>query len=507
MNIKSVLGRRPLGTAGGGAVVVLAGLVTLMRPGPSTQDWPTAVAVAAPFQERLVERGTVGAARLMLYGSRIPGGPAKITEIVREGTPVDEGDVLLRFDGATFEQDLARETAARQQAVADLHLAQEALRLETLQATSEVDRAGQQVGFAETELADETHGAGLVALTDLEAAAAEAARETARALTAYEDLKPLLKEGFITVMELELAEQRWRQAIDQEKLARLRRDTFVTYGRPAAVDKAKATVQSARDDLARQREAASARLAQRRASVTAAEGRINEIDARIALIRERLAHTVITADTAGLVVYRDLFFGGDKRKPQVGDEVWPNQPVIALPDSSQLVIETRVREIDLHRVTGNAEAGSGSVPRSVVVTVDAYPDLKLRGEVALVGALAQSDASRAAVKYFPVTIALKDSDSRLRTGMTARVEIEVATLEHTVVVPSQTVFADSTAARRWHCFVVTTGGFGQPTVVRRDVVVAGDDGVQAAIADGLVAGDVVLLAEPSSLGITPVERQ
>jgi HlyD family secretion protein len=497
INLWPLLRGRPVSTAGGGVVVLLAGVAAFARPGDVSPDWPTAVATRTAFSERIVERGTVGAARLMLYGSRIPGGPAKITEIVREGTPVSEGDVLLRFDDAMFAQDLARETAARQQALAELELAEEALQLESLQAASEVDRAGQQVGFAETELADETHGAGLVALADLEAAAAEATRETARALTAFEDLKPLLKEGFITAMELELAEQRWRQAIDQEKLTRLRLDTFTKYGRPAAVDKAKATVQSARDDLTRQREASIARLAQRRSSVAAARGRISEIDARIALVRQRLAHTVIQADMAGLVVYRDLFFGGDKRKPQVGDEVWPNQPVIALPDSSQLVIETRVREIDLHRISD----GPGR-PRSAIVTVDAYPDLRLQGMVSLVGALAEADAARAGVKYFPVTVTLDRGDPRLRTGMTARVAIDVTTLGDAVVIPTQAVFADAESGDRRYCFVVTRGRFDTPTVVRRDVTIVGDDGVQVAVGSGLDSGEVVLLADPVTLGLT-----
>jgi len=37
----------------------------------------------------------------------------------------------------------------------------------------------------------------------------------------------------------------------------------------------------------------------------------------------------------------------------VGDEVWPNQPLIALPDTSQLTVDTKVREVDLHRLSGS----------------------------------------------------------------------------------------------------------------------------------------------------------
>jgi HlyD family secretion protein len=232
--------------------------------------------------------------------------------------------------------------------------------------------------------------------------------------------------------------------------------------------------------LLRTREQSAARQAYREAGVGQALARMEEIRARIGLIEDRLARVVVRADGPGLVVYRDLAFGSDRRKPQVGDEVWPNQPVIALPDSSRLVVDTRIREADLHKV---------SASQHVFVRVDAYPDLRLRAKVALVGALAAQDDTRAGTKYFPVTISLLDADARLRSGMTARVDIEVASIPLAVIVPARAVFEKD---GRVQCFVSRRG---RPEA--QPVTVAGDNGLEVAIRQGVKPGERVLLADPS----------
>jgi HlyD family secretion protein len=474
--------RRRTKTASAAAIVLVSTAVVVV-PRPPESSWPSATARQAAFVERLVEPGTISAARLMLYGSKIAGGPAKIAGIAREGTLVAPGDLLLRFDGTAYEQELARERATLEQAHADLRGAQEALRLDGLQAQADVELARQQIAFAESELADASDGAGRLALAEANAAAAEAEREVARARRNHEDLKPMLAEGFITQLELERAEQALRRAEEQHRLTVLKQRTLAEYGRPAALGRARADVNNAREGFAREREAAAARLSQHRAALALADAKVREVEARIRILDEKLAHTLVRAESSGIVVYRDLYFGSDRRKPQVGDEVWPNQPVIALPDSARLTVDTRIREVDLHKV---------SASQRVRVRVDAYPDLRLDADVELVGALAQQDDARAGAKFFPVSVRLLESDPRLRTGMTARVEIEVASIPSAVVVPAQAVFGAADEANGRYCVVLRNG---KPHV--QPVTIAGDDGFQAAVGSGLAAGDVVLLVDPS----------
>lgn len=454
--------------------------VPLLAWSGSGGDWVSADVTEEPFRQTVVEHGTLAAARMAFYGSEITGGPAKIAELAREGTYVAKGDLLIRFDSAPFAEALARERAALRQAEADLASAREALRLDAMQAESDVDDARDQIGYAEAQLKDQVDGAGRVALAEAESAVADLEREVARATRDAGDLKPMLARGFITQMELERAEQTLQRAREQLRLAVMKRDALVKYGRPAAIDRARRAFDEARRDAAREGESAAARLAQRRAALQLAEGKVAELRARVAECEARLAATEVRAQSSGLVVYKDLFFGSDRRKPQVGDEVWPRQPVMALPDSAGLVVETRVREVDLLKV---------SASRAVSVTVDAYPGLRLAAAVDLIGALAEESSARAGARAFPVTIALRDADPRLRPGMTARVEIEVASHARATVVPLAAVFG--TIETGHYCYVLRGD---RPRRVAVDL--AGDDGLKAAVTGDVRAGDRVLLTEP-----------
>lgn len=377
-----------------------------------------AVVARAPFAEMLVEPGTITAARMALYGAPVGALPAKILELVPEGTAVEAGDVLVRLDIAALEQLVARESAALRRAEAELAAA-----------------AGAEALKLRTER---------LQLMEAEAALAEADREVARTRAALEDLRPMLAESFITRPEFDRAEQAVLRAEDQRRLAAARREL-----RADARSEPGVTL----------RAAGPAAL-------------VDELRARLAALQHHIALSTIRAQAPGLVVYRELFFGSERRKPQVGDEAMPNQPLLAVPDASGLIVETRVREIDLHRIAPGQSAAVG---------VDAYPGLSLEGRVDAIGALAESDATRAGTKYFPVSIHLHDVDPRLRAGMTAQVRIEISSIPSALVVPLEAVFEDSEGT---YCLVA-----GGSRVARRAVAVWARSDTHAAIKSGLNAGE------------------
>ncbi|MBI2836045.1 MAG: HlyD family efflux transporter periplasmic adaptor subunit [Acidobacteria bacterium] len=469
---------RRAGLASAGAMAVLATVVLPITHEPDPA-WPTATARQGLFEEVIVESGTISAARLMLYSAPLGPTAAKIVELAPEGVPVAAGDVLVRFDTSVLDQMLEKEEASLRLAQAEVIRATEDLRLEHLGAQAELDAASQQAELAERELTNQLEGKGRLELAEAEAAAAEAAREVERARTTLEDMRPLLAEGFVTRAEVERADQALARAEEQRDLRRLKLDAVKRHERPTAVAKSTSDVSAARQAIKRTGEATAARIAQRQAALAAAEGRVAEITARANSLRQQLARTAIRAEGPGLVVYRDLFFGSDRRKPQVGDEVFPNQPLIALPDSSHLVVETRVREVDLHKV---------SASQHVRVKVEAYPELTLPASVVLVGALAQEDPTRAGTKFFPVTIKLLAADPRLRTGMTTQVVIQVLSIPNATSVPADAVFEK---LGRRYCFVLQRG---RPE--RRAVAVTAENETAVVIRSGIAPGETVLLADP-----------
>jgi HlyD family secretion protein len=147
-----------------------------------------------------------------------------------------------------------------------------------------------------------------------------------------------------------------------------------------------------------------------------------------------------------------------------------------------MVVKTQIREIDLHKV---------GVGKRVMVFVDAYPDLRLPGEVYSIGVLAESRTeSHTADKYFQVVTSVREKDQRLRPGMTARVEIECANVENELSVPIHAVFNDQ---GRTYCYVDT-----QTNYEKREVSIGAQSENWAQVLAGLKEGERVALSHPPS---------
>jgi HlyD family secretion protein len=429
----------------------------------------------------IVEGGTLQALRSVTYASAIQSNQAKIVALAPEGKLVEKGDMLILFDAAPFEEEIRRSQAQLAQAQADLSKAREDLKLQVIQNQEDLAAARQKVERSDLELKDVQEGKGTLREEEAQAAVANADREQQKALGALEDLKPLLAEGFITKQELERAEQVVARARDDLALAQRRRDSLVKFGRPLELSQARADAILTKESLRQLDSAAAYRREQKQAAISAAESRIQESASKLALAQQQLARTEVRADVPGIVVYRDVFFGSEQRKPQVGDQVWANQPLLILPDISKMVVETRVRETDIHNVERN---------QGVKVRVQAYPDLKLTGRVSLVGTLAQEEKERRGTKFFAVTVQIDGSEARLRPGMTAQVEIQVQERPRALFVPLPAVFEKD---GRSVCYVVRRGRL-QP----QEVVTGPSNQDFVVIDKGLREGDRVALRDPGA---------
>ena len=474
--------QRPRQTA-----LIVAGLVAavgaaayLLRD-PIPPGVATALVEEAPFDISVVESGTLQALRSVTYASTIQSNQAKIIAMVPEGKLVQKGDMLLLFDGAPFEEEIRRSQAQLSQAEADAQKAQQDLKLQNIQNQEELAAARQKVERSRLELADVAEGKGRLREEEAAAAVGNAERDLEKAQGAHDDLKPLLAEGFITKQELDRAAQAVARAREELELAKRRRDALVRFGRPLELSQAEAEASLTRESARQLEASASYRLDQKRSAIAGAESRITEATAKLALAKQQLARTEVRADVPGIVVYKDVFFGSEQRKPQVGDQVWANQPLLILPDISRMVVETRVRETDVHKVEKN---------QNVTVRVQAYPDLKLTGKVTLVGTLAQEEKERRGVKFFGVTVQINESEPRLRPGMTAAIEIQVERRDKALRVPLEAVFERD---GRHFCYVATRRG-----VVAREVVLGPSNRDFVVVEKGLRKGDRVALRDPAA---------
>jgi HlyD family secretion protein len=477
----SVVRRNPLRAALVGAVGVVLLAALLVTGSDPARGVATASVREAPFEVTIVEAGTLQALRSVTYASNIQSNQAKIVAMAPEGKLVQKGDLLILFDAAPFEEEIRKSQAQLSQAQADREKARQDFKLQTIQNEEDIASARQKVERSGLELKDVEEGKGRLKEEETSAAVTNAERELKKAEANLEDLKPLLAEGFVTKLELDRAEQAVAKAREDLALAERRRDSLVKFGRPLEVSQARSDAMLTKETLRQLTSAAAHKLEQKKAEMASAESKIEEASSKLALAQQQLARTEVRADVPGIVVYREVFFGSEQRKPQVGDQVWANQPLLILPDISKVVVESRVRETDIHKVAEN---------QKVLVHVEAYPDLKLTGKVTLVGTLAQEEKDRRGTKFFGVTIQVNESDPRLRPGMTARVEIHVQERAQALSVPLDAVFE-----REGRTLTYVVRGRG---IHAQDVVLGPSNQDFVVVEKGLRKGERVCLREPGA---------
>ncbi|MFN3821090.1 MAG: efflux RND transporter periplasmic adaptor subunit [bacterium] len=161
------------------------------------------------------------------------------------------------------------------------------------------------------------------------------------------------------------------------------------------------------------------------------EIKVKQAEADLEKLRSDLNKLTIRAPRPGLVVYKEVWRGGEMTKIKVGDTPWRGQTLIELPDLSVMLVETSVSELDISRI---------KVGLPAEITLEAYADRTFEGEVSEVAVLARTEGSINDPKMFDVKVRIKGYDPVLRPGMSARVRIIIDRLPNQVWVPIEAIF-------------------------------------------------------------------
>ena len=187
---------------------------------------------------------------------------------------------------------------------------------------------------------------------------------------------------------------------------------------------------------------------------------------------------IIKAPKPGMVIYARDRFG---IKIQVGSVLTPWSPIIAtLPDMTKMISETYVNEIDIAKI---------KVGQKVTLSIDAFPDKQLKGEVLSVANIGQP-MPKSDSKVFLVNIRVFGSDPDLKPAMTTGNLIQTGIYHDKLFVPSEAVFeTDSTK------FVYLKKG----KLVRQIVDTGEENEDYVVLNKGVKEGDVLVLNEPEKL--------
>ncbi len=465
----------------GGAIAVAALLLGRGRGVEETRLGPTYTAKKGTFEFRITESGTLQALDNVVITGQIAGGKAKIVRLAPDGAMVRAGDLLVEFDRSAMSDEIGQNRRELERVKMEKIRAEEEARTEQATIDQGLRRTEEAIRVAELELKNQQEAVGPLRVKRAEAELNKTRSEYEKRAADFHDFESLLKQDFVSQAELDRARIKMNEAKNALDFAQTEYDNFVKYGQPAEVAAGTAKVQAERDGLNKTKETAQFRLRSKEAAIRKAEADLESVRYRLAERERQMSGTRITAPISGFVIHATTESGGERRKIQIGDSVDYNQEVLSIPNTTRLVVESQIREVDIHKVKVGQEAA---------VRVDAYPDLVLNGKVQMIGTLAAGRGqSPDGDKFFSLKILLDSSDPRLRPGMTARLEIVADRLQGSLMIPIDAVFVKD--GRK---IVYRVAG---ETVEEREVKIDQANPDFFVVNAGLAEGDRVLLIDPN----------
>lgn len=164
----------------------------------------------------------------------------------------------------------------------------------------------------------------------------------------------------------------------------------------------------------------------------------------------------VTAPQAGMVIYARTW-SGKKKTPGSTINAW-NPEVATLPDLSSMQIKSYVNEIDISRIK---EA------QIVDITVDAFPDKRLTGEVISVANIGE-ELPNSSAHVFEVMIKVNGSDSELRPSMTTKNTIVTQVIDSVMSVPLECLHSNDSLVFVYsnnHKLIVETGDSNEDNII------------------------------------------
>lgn len=427
---------------------------------------------------KVVSMGTLIALRSVNVASEIQSNRAKVVGLMPEGTIVEKGDLLVEFDATPFLEEVTKHAREVKEAEANLLQAQQ--NLEIQKATNQALKADakQKIKIAELEFRTLQQGRGPLTKKEFRARVEQLEEQLIQASRSAADARLFLKDGYITRNEYERAESRLRELKRSHEIAVASYRNMVHHRHPADLERARSNLDRARSHLERLEKTSIFEARRHQGFILKARTAVAAAKADLRKARADLEKTKIHAAGGGVLIYNHLPFGSETRKVQVGDSVWQGQVIMTIPDTSQMAVETSVREFDIHKVHSGQRAR---------IKLEAFPDMTLPGRVDFIGNLATRRSSTRGGKHFSLRARLDKTNPKLRPGMTAKVEIEVETIKDALLVPIQAVF-EKGGARYVH--VVENG-----EISTRKVQLGKSNHDHAAVLGGLSEGEAVSLTE------------
>lgn len=207
---------------------------------------------------------------------------------------------------------------------------------------------------------------------------------------------------------------------------------------------------------------------------------IDEDEARLKEAHETLGKLTLVSPSDGIAIISRNW--STQSKYQIGDQMWPNNTLMQLPNLSKLKTEININEVDISYITRDLR---------VEVKPDAFSDSTFTGRVIHVANLAVNKDQNSNIKVFPVEILLDQTHKDLLPGLTVSCRIVIDEIENVQYIPLEALHTEGNIK-----YVYRRKG-GEYERVEVQTGLTNSDYV--IITEGLKRNDYVALIDPTKL--------
>ncbi|MFO0827745.1 MAG: HlyD family efflux transporter periplasmic adaptor subunit [Phycisphaerales bacterium] len=414
---------------------------------------------------------------------------AVITEVVPEGKFVRQGETVLRLAEEELRDKIKDQRDKVNTAESEKIAAEQSLAIKKNTRDSEIEKADLAIELANLALLAWQEGEVESKRQSLAMAVETADLNLKRLADRLAESERLVQQNFIAKDECEKDRIAHIEAKVKAVQAKLDQRVYEEFQYKQDEAKKKSDLDQAKAERARVEQRNAAELVKAQADVESATFKVESAQDRLKNLETQLGYCTVVAPSDGLVVYATSIDsggggrgGGDAQPPQVGTELKPNELVLILPDTSQMVANLKV-----------SEALSGRIRPQQTVTVfsDAMPNTPVVGTVQSVSVLAASGGWRDPNRRDYTVRVLLDADPALglKPSMRCKAEILLDRVNNAVSVPVQAIFRQGPIA-----FVYVQSGSGY---AQRLVKLGRASELRVEVIDGIKEGELVLLRDPA----------
>jgi len=455
---------------------------------------PTCAVERGPLTISVINSGTVHSRDKVIIACELEG-RSILTWMIEEGTNVQTGDLLVKFDSDEIEEDFQQQEIKTVNARTDLEIARE--RIGITDGDCEAALLDCEVGLelAKLELDKYENGDYPQEVSQNIADIALADEEVKRSSEKLEWSQRLAKEGYLTRTELQADELALkRKEIDLE-MAATRMNVLTNYTVMKQRAKLKSDLRKADRKLERIKWQNSSSVRTAAAQLFARSREYQQSSNRLERLRFEIDKAKIYAPTNGFVLYATTVKMRRRwwtRPLAIGSSVAKREELIYMPLESGMIVEVMIPEASLNKIFEGMP---------VKINIDAFPSRTFEGKLTKIGILpdAQSAQLNPGLKLYKCEVECDFKKVTVRPGMSCDVELIKDVYHNELYVPVQCVVRVDDKPRVY----VKKGAQWIP----RDIEVGLDNNTMIHILSGVEEGEIVMLAPPVSESIEAADEE